>query len=45
MLGPLKPAESPVLISPRIPEWKEGLKHLLEQKGLVRALFTELLFG
>lgn len=40
----MKPAESPVLILPRMPEWKEGLKHLLEQKGL-RALFTELLFG
>ena len=43
-LGPLEPAESPVLILPRIPEWKEGLKHLLEQKDL-RAVFTELLFG
>lgn len=44
-LGPLEPTESPVLILPRIPEWKEGLSHLLKQKGLIRALFTELPFG
>lgn len=45
-LGPLEPTESPVLILPRIPEWKEGLSvTFTEAEGLIRALFTELPFG